>query len=588
MRATVDSFKKAFKHKLPPRPTYLQDEIKKLLREARTRLDLIEKELGVTRDSKRKSEKVAELEKMIAPTKEFADKLRDDPAKLSKQLEKARDEAHDILKSLQPEAAKLIALRREKLLGELATLEKAPDSRANTVDLQFAKNMVGWAGDEARAGDFSQALISLDEAAGMITEIRDKDKSGQKPPTAKELSEQETAWKANRLCLVDLVTAAEQSLLLLVEVFGASDVAKKRGKDVESLKKNLAGLDEVAKKNKRRATRIAERYIKDADALVKEMQPDAETIYQQRRVPVQAAYVKLLKHPQIDMLKDVSQTVGATIKAADRLAKIAKYKFALQQLASAYELATSANSVDLSKPEKKAIYEEIKKSGDPAKALAVAAVTTAKGSADKDDAVAVAKETAKLPTEVLRRLKAKGAEVVAARGNVPDVIKSLSGVHPNFWPEGMTWDNVPGVYDPNSNQIVAATRQDGKGRKVLEAGKKIKVKGNVVSHGSFSVVLHEAGHGLDFNGFNDGKQEIKPELSSDALFTSRRNKDVTGKKIKAPRDNYFLQGTPWGERETFAESTARYFGGDGKFAGDDGWPETAKFWQAKPWGIGSV
>jgi ubiquitin len=475
--------------------------------------------------------------------------------------------------------AKQFAVRRASLSDELTKLEKSPNSRQFGIDLGHARNSLDWANDAAQKGKPEEATENLDKVEQVLSQMRQKDLM---------LFEEEKTWLASRGRLIDAMVAADQSHTLLVEAFGASikDEAKERVKAIQSLNANLAGADKLVKTDRKSAIKMAEKFIAEADALVKTMQPEAEKLYQKRRKPVAKAIEDLAKHPQKNLLADEIKSAETNLKAADGLAKTGQYKFALDKLKAADDIASSANACDLSKEDKKAVFEELKKKGDPGKALAVAAITNAKGTATKEDAVVVAEEAAKLPTEVLRRLNAKGATLVAARGNVPDVIPSLKGVQPNGWPPNLKWDNVPGVYQSSSKQIVACTRDDGGKRKVLETGKEITVDGKKVSHGSFSVVLHEAGHGLDFNGYHDGKEEISAELSSKTLFTSKRDKDVTANKIVSPRDDYYLQNSPWGERETFAESTARHFGGDGKFSGD--WPDTAKFWQAKPWGIGAL
>ena len=483
-----------------------------------------------------------------------------------------------------PSATDLIkqfAKRRETLSDELTKLEKSVNSRQFMIDISHARNSLDWANDAAQKGKAEEATENLDKVEQVLSQMRQKDI---------DLFNEEKIWLETRGRLIDAMVAADQSHSLLVDAFGESikNEAKERVKAIQSLNANLAGADKLVKTDRKSAIKMAEKFIAEAEALVKTMQPEAEKLYRKRRKPVEKAIEDLAKHPQKNLLADEIKAAETNLKAADGLAKSGQYRFALDKLTAADDIASSANACDLSKPDKKAVFEELKKKGDPAKALAVAAITNAKGTANKDDAVALAGEAAKLPTDVLRRLSAKGATLVAARGNVPDVIPDLKGVQPNGWPPGMTWDNVPGVYHSSSKQIVACTHEkDGK-RKVLETGVEITVDGQKVSHGSFSVVLHEAGHGLDFNGFNDGKQEMTAELSSKALFTNRRNKDVSDNKIKAPRDNYYLQNSPWGERETFAESTARFFGGDGTLSGNDGWPETAKFWAGKPWGIGAI
>lgn len=86
-------------------------------------------------------------------------------------------------------------------------------------------------------------------------------------------------------------------------------------------------------------------------------------------------------------------------------------------------------------------------------------------------------DLAKFPKPLLARLRKAGlTDVHLAARPVPylDSNEYLQGVRPRGWPEGRTWDDVAGVYNPNAKSVAI-----GKG----EAG-------------SASLALHETSHAI--------------------------------------------------------------------------------------------
>jgi hypothetical protein len=116
---------------------------------------------------------------------------------------------------------------------------------------------------------------------------------------------------------------------------------------------------------------------------------------------------------------------------------------------------------------------------------------------------------------------------------------SLRGVQPRGWPPGSTWDSVPGIFNPASNEVVIAIVGHG-----TAAGPHVPLSGE--GEGSADLVVHETSHGLDMGGGS-------PFLSAGATFLTARNADLS------QLTQYELQPTPAGEEETFAESAARFF-----------------------------
>ena len=125
--------------------------------------------------------------------------------------------------------------------------------------------------------------------------------------------------------------------------------------------------------------------------------------------------------------------------------------------------------------------------------------------------------------------------VVAARGSVTDARTDLRGVQPRGWPPGKTWDQVPGAFMPDTNEVVVATQAGPNGsRQVPPTGS---------SHGSANLVLHEAGHALDYRG---GKP------SDSAEFQRAYEAD------RAAMPAYLQQPGNAGREEAYAETLALY------------------------------
>ena len=160
--------------------------------------------------------------------------------------------------------------------------------------------------------------------------------------------------------------------------------------------------------------------------------------------------------------------------------------------------------------------------------LAEALVQTA-GSATAADREVVLREVAKLPAGGLQALRDKGIRITVVKNSVVEALPNLKGVRPRGWPPGTGWDTVPGTYDPNTHQVVIATRNGA-----------VPATGN--GHGSADLVVHETGHAIDaaVSGHND------------AAFQAARNRDLA---VLPP---YQTQPGAAGLQETYAESMALY------------------------------
>jgi hypothetical protein len=195
---------------------------------------------------------------------------------------------------------------------------------------------------------------------------------------------------------------------------------------------------------------------------------------------------------------------------------------------------------------------------DPEKAIAARrtvaeAITIVEGTADEKDKEVVVDELVKMPIAGLGALKKKGVKVVVCRNSVTEIREDLKGVRPRGWPEGKTWDTVPGLNDPNNNRVIIATRNG-----------RVPPPGD--GHDAHNLVLHEVGHAVGDAVVGGGVDDPK--------FIEAREKD------KAKLDPYETQAGNVGTRETFAESFARFYGDDPKDAKT--YPHLHAYWATNP------
>ena len=185
-------------------------------------------------------------------------------------------------------------------------------------------------------------------------------------------------------------------------------------------------------------------------------------------------------------------------------------------------------------------------------------VTANAGHGTPADTKLVVDQLAKMPKGLLEALEKNGTKVKVCRGSVTDYLTDLKGVTPRGWPEGMTWDNVPGLQRPQSKEVVIATvGQDSGNPHVPKTGE---------GHGSANLVVHESAHGVDY--------AANPHISTTKPFTNARDPD---KGALAP---YETQPDPAGPEETFAESCARFYTDDPSSA--ENTPHLHKYWRDNP------
>jgi hypothetical protein len=118
----------------------------------------------------------------------------------------------------------------------------------------------------------------------------------------------------------------------------------------------------------------------------------------------------------------------------------------------------------------------------PTSAELANSLVSAAGSGDAADAALVVARLAVFPVAVLTRLQQNGTRVRACRNSITDQLVSLRGVQPRGWPPGSTWDIVPGIFNPPSNEVVIAVVRSwqlcwashsafGRGRRLRRSGR---------------------------------------------------------------------------------------------------------------------
>jgi len=177
--------------------------------------------------------------------------------------------------------------------------------------------------------------------------------------------------------------------------------------------------------------------------------------------------------------------------------------------------------------------------GTPQERLEVARrITKPGGTGTAADAEAVAQELAHMPVEDLRKLERQGIDVIATQDSITSYRTDLAGVTPRGWPPGSTWDQVPGAYTPDRREVVVGTIADANGNRIVPPTNS--------SHGSHSLVLHEAAHGLD---------HAHNYPSTGDVFSTAHSLDSSN------LTSYQNQAGNAGLSEAFAEQYAEKYGG---------------------------
>jgi hypothetical protein len=167
----------------------------------------------------------------------------------------------------------------------------------------------------------------------------------------------------------------------------------------------------------------------------------------------------------------------------------------------------------------------------------------------------VADRLENVPQETIERTDRLGDRGALFSGKLTDVwgYRSLKGVHPRGWPEGATWDQVPGAGSETGFAANPGREDRGKG------------------HGSTSLALHEYGHSAD--------AALAPSDRYVHASDSRSWRDGAWREVRqreAPKAYVKSYAEEW-----FAESFARYTKSQQSSAALARWyPETYAWFKA--------
>ena len=151
--------------------------------------------------------------------------------------------------------------------------------------------------------------------------------------------------------------------------------------------------------------------------------------------------------------------------------------------------------------------------------------------------------------------KLAGMQWVAVPNSVDQDAKA--NIDPDRKPRGypdrgcgsdLTYGDLGGSYDPKTGHVILAT--DG---------------GNA-GDSSYNTVFHETAHGMDGpDAMQSGSADFQKAYNADKLL------------MTPGEDDYYLKDS--GPNEAFAESFARYFGGDPTLQQD--WPSMYEYWNGQ-------
>ena len=210
---------------------------------------------------------------------------------------------------------------------------------------------------------------------------------------------------------------------------------------------------------------------------------------------------------------------------------------------------------------------------DPAVALEVGRGLRCGGTANGIDAKAVGRQLARLSPAALLQIRQGGFTNEVCRGPMTEIDPGSSDEHPRGWPDGDTWDIVPGACCGGLKKVVIGTMDDGAGGRKVPGPREGPLR-----HGTPDLVGHECGHAFDSSGGGALK-------CTDSSFLQARTEAVTAGQLVPGTDNYFLTrleggtNTSGATSETFAESFAMHFAGNAR------WARMETFWASNPWGV---
>lgn len=203
------------------------------------------------------------------------------------------------------------------------------------------------------------------------------------------------------------------------------------------------------------------------------------------------------------------------------------------------------------------------------------------GSGTAADAAIIQEQLARMPLVVLRAAEGKGVRVIACRGSVGDFDPETSKIPWPGAPEGRTMADSPTAFRimkgaDRGGEIIIATEHDGRG------GRRVVVEQRPGAEpAGFDPVAHELAHAVDRldlipSAASEGEAPSESDAFQEAVRASGGHIERTFRRSRT--QEYFLHEGALGRRELFAETFARYFGGDPRLAAD--LPALFNYWQA--------
>ena len=188
-----------------------------------------------------------------------------------------------------------------------------------------------------------------------------------------------------------------------------------------------------------------------------------------------------------------------------------------------------------------------------AEQAARAVVKTGGSATDADAALAINRLVKTVPASILSSLEKSGVKIVVVQDTVTQHLTRLKDVQPRGWPPGSTWDQVAGLYNPSTKEVVIVTKPDRAVRRLPGAAESE----------SRDVLLHEVGHAINEVGHainevghainnTSGGASATRKLSDSDAFVAAYNAD------KEALRGYYKQEGIAGRDETFAEGYARF------------------------------
>ena len=208
------------------------------------------------------------------------------------------------------------------------------------------------------------------------------------------------------------------------------------------------------------------------------------------------------------------------------------------------------------------------KAPNPTSLPIAATMVESGGTATEEDRQAVIEHLAVFPPEFLEVARdVIRLGVIACRDSITDAWPELRGGTPRGWPEGVTWDSVPGTVNYTTRRVLIATSGVFGSRMPKPDG-----------HSSFNLVGHEFMHAFNFGCQREGL-EVDPRFREARRRVWARIETLPESPNPWYRLDYYRQPGTAGRQESHAESGCRWFYGDPFVRESEIFEPIAGFWR---------